>query len=179
MKQNFVRSKWRRSVCYVLPGTYITGHSNGIAALWNNILLELIRKYDSFTKHLDEDFQGDLARVERIESLIREVVNMNYSNSTDMRVRLLRTISDESNEDFDFFCHPDYLVAQDEGIPLLTPNQEDLNLLINNLISFQFQYEIRANLEMNKLKSDASNLAEFLTQEYELESIDPESKNLN
>ena len=96
-----------------------------------------------------------------------------------MRVRLLRTISDESNEDFDFFCHPDYLVAQDEGIPLLTPNQEDLNLLINNLISFQFQYEIRANLEMNKLKSDASNLAEFLTQEYELESIDPESKNLN
>ena len=62
---------------------------------------------------------------------------------------------------------------------MLTLKQEDLDLLINNLISLQFQYEIRANLEMNKLKSDAENLIVLLTEEYQLENMDAESANLN
>jgi hypothetical protein len=165
--------QWKRKTMEQLKS------SASLRFIRNDILLELIGEYDSFTKHLDEDFQGDLARVERIEPLILEVVNMNYSNITDMRTGLLRTISDESKNDFGFFDHPEFLEAQNERIPLLTSNQEDLDLLINNLVSLQFQYEIRANKEMNKLKSDAANLMELLTQEYELESMGPESANLN
>lgn len=165
--------QWKRKTMEQLKS------SASLRFIRNNTLLELIGEYDSFTQHLDEDFEGDLARVERIEPLILGVVNMNYSNITDMRVGLLRTISDESKDDFGFFDHPEFREAQNQGIPLLTSNQVDLDLLINNLISLQFQYEIRANLEMKKLKADAENLIELLTQEYELENMDPESKNLN
>ena len=165
--------QWKRKTMEQLKS------SASLRFIRNDVLLELIGEYDSFTKHLDEDFQGDLARVERIEPLILEVVNMNYSNITDMRTGLLRTISDESKNDFGFFDHPEFLEAQNEGIPLLTSNQENLDLLINNLVSLQFQYEIRANKETNKLKSDAANLMELLTQEYELERMGPESANLN
>lgn len=165
--------QWKRKTMEQLKS------SASLRFIRNDTLLELIGEYDSFTQHLDEDFEGDLARVERIEPLILGVVNMNYSNITDMRVGLLRTISDESKDDFGFFDHTEFREAQNQGIPLLTSNQVDLDLLINNLISLQFQYEIRANLEMNKLKSDAENLIRLLTQEYELENMDPESKTLN
>ena len=158
--------QWKRKTMEQLKS------SASLRFIRNDTLLELIGEYDSFTQHLDEDFQGDLARVERID-------NMNYSNITDMRVGLLRTISNELTYDFDFFDHPEFLEAQNQGIPLLTSNRSDLDLLINNLISLQFQYEIRANLEMNKLKSDAVNLIELLTYEYELENMDPEFANLN
>jgi hypothetical protein len=165
--------QWKRKTMEQLKS------SASLRFIRNDSLLELIGEYDSFTQHLDEDFQGDLTRVERIEPLILGVVNMNYSNITDMRVGLLRTISDESKNNFYFFDHPEFREAQNQRIPLLTLKQEDLDLLINNLISLQFQYEIRANLEMNKLKSDAENLIVLLTEEYQLENMDAESANLN
>ena len=155
--------KWKRKTMEQLKS------SASLRLIRSDSLLELIGEYDSFTNHLDEDFQGDLTRVERIEPLILDIVNMNYSNITDMRVGLLRDISDESRPDFDFFDHPEYVEAQKEKIPILTNKREDLDLLINNLISLQFQYEIRANIEMNDLKSDANKIIELLTEEYKLD----------
>ncbi len=144
--------------------------SASLSLIRSDSLLELIGAYDSFTRHLDEDFQGDQARVERIEPMILDIVNMNYATITDMRVGLLRTVSDQSRPGFDFFEHPEYLEAKKEGIPLLTGKREDLDLLVNTLISLQFQYEIRANQEFARLKSRAENIIQLLQEEYDLDT---------
>ena len=137
----------------------------------NDSILKLIGDYDALTKHLDEDFKGDQARVEQMEQYIQTVVNMNYSNIKEMRIGLFRAISIETKKDFDFFSHPQFQEARQENLPLLTQDRKDLDLMINNLIGLQFQYEIRGNAEMEELKSIANTLIELLSNVYNLDIL--------
>lgn len=152
--------KWNRKTLEQLKS------SASLRFIRSDSLLELIGEYDSFSQHLDEDFQGDVSRVEQIERQILNVVNMNYPNIKSMTTGLMRTISDESKGNFNFFDHPEYLKAKTTDLPLLTQNKKDLDLMINNLISLQFQYKIRANVEMEKLKSDAAQMIKLLNRHY-------------
>ena len=155
--------KWNRKTLEQLKS------SASLRLIDNDSLLKLIGDYDALSRHLDEDFKGDQERVKQMEQSILNVVNMNYSNIKDMRIGLFRAISNEAEEDFHFFTHPEFLEAQEQSIPLLSRDKKDLDLMINNLISLQFQYEIRANVEMKSLKRDANLLINMLSHVYKLD----------
>ncbi len=155
--------QWNRSTLDQLK------NSAALKYVKNDSILKMIGKYDAFTRHLEEDYNGDQSRNENLEPYVHQIVNFNYSNIRSIRINLLFKISDHKDHDYTFFDHPDYVKAKEENLQVLSQDQHDYDQLINKLVSLQFQYTVR-DYEFDRLKEEAILLIQMLTAQYSLEN---------
>lgn len=153
--------QWNRSTLDQLKNSAALKHVK------NDSILKMIGKYDAFTRHLEEDYNGDQSRVENLEPYVHKIVNFNYPSIQSIRTNLLFKISDHKGPDYNFFNHPDYVKAKEENLEVLSRDQHDYDQLINKLVSLQFQYSVR-DFEFNRLKDEAELLIQMLTEQYSL-----------
>ena len=125
-----------------------------------------IGEYDAFTHHLDEDYLNDKAKSENSLNLISQVVNSNYSNIKDIRKNVLMKMNNPDMKDFDYSKEPIYLAAKAHDLKLINTDTKDIDKVINNLIRLQAYYDIRSNIEIPQLTSDAQDLIALLKETY-------------
>ena len=125
-----------------------------------------IGMYDAFSHHLDEDYLNDKAKSENALILISQVVNSNYINIIELRKDVLVKINNPDFNEFHFYSEPEYLKSKTYNLRLITNDIKDINIIINVLIRLQAYYDIRSNIELPQLTSDAEELITLLKATY-------------
>jgi len=125
-----------------------------------------IREYDAFTHHLDRDYLNDKAKTENALNLISHVVNSNYINIRELRKNVLVKINNPDWNEFHFYSEPEYLKSKNYNLRLITNDIKDIDIIINSLIRLQVYYDIRSNIEIPQLTSDAEELITLLKETY-------------
>lgn len=154
--------KWNRSTIDQLKNSATLGH------IKNDTILKKLGQYDAFTRHLDEDYNGDRSRIEKLEPFISKIINYNYPDIRSLREGLLVEISMPDNDSINFFDHPQYTKARKENLQVLSKDSKDYSQLINKLVGLQFQFSVR-DRELSNQKKDANLLIELLNHEYSLD----------
>ncbi len=125
-----------------------------------------IGQYDAFTHHLDGDYLNDKAKSENALNLISQVVNSNYINIIALRKNVLIKINNPDHDEFHLFSEPEYLKSKTYNLRLITNDIKDIDKVINSLIRLQVYYDIRTNIEIPQLVSDAEELITLLKETY-------------
>jgi hypothetical protein len=135
--------------------------SGALRQMKNQKLAEKISAYESFTYHLEGDFDFD--RKVGIESvqLAGTVVNMNYP-------QLFEKIPAKSPDSFSFPESPLHIAYKDTNLSLLTDDINEVRRVVNNYLILGGHYGIRprAASEMKQLESRARELIDLLKKEY-------------
>jgi hypothetical protein len=135
--------------------------SGALRQMKNQELAEKISAYESFTYHLEGDFEFD--REVGIESvqLAGTIVDMNYP-------RLFEQFSSRSPDSFSFPDSPLHMAYKDTNLALLTDDINEIRRVVNNYLILGGHYGIRprADTEMAMLEERANELIVLLTQEY-------------
>lgn len=151
-------------------------NSGSLQYIDNDSLKIKIAQYDAFTYHLDQDYISDNSNVTHCKRLISEIINVNYKNLNQL-VDALGTTTRRSDweedfmvyvrsEGFDFFSREEYDRAKAEGLTMLTKDINEVNKVINNLISLKRTLRMRSDFELPKLISDAEELISLLKESY-------------
>lgn len=152
--------KWNRSTIEQMKS------SGSLQYIENDSISKKIGEYDAFTHHFDGDYLNDKAKSENALSLISQVVNSNYSNIKELRKSVLMKINNPELNDFHIYLEPEYLKAKNYKLRLITNDKKDVDMVINSLIRLQSYYDIRYNIEIPELTSDAEELISLLKKTY-------------
>ena len=141
-------------------------NSGSLRLINNEDISKRIVKYDSQSRHMDEDYYGDKEQSENAGQILNKVVNYNYPNMVEL-AEMLRLITNygQINE---MFNNPIYKEAQEYDLSL---NQEDINLInniVNSFIRLKYLLSIRTQIELPELIKDAQELINLLKEEYNI-----------
>jgi hypothetical protein len=141
-------------------------NSGSLRLINNEDISKRIVKYDSQSRHMDEDYNEDKEQSENANQILDKVVNYNYPNIVEL-VEMLRLTTNYGsiNESFN---NPIYSTAKEYD---LTLNQENINLLnniVNSLIRLKYLLSIRTQIELPGLIRDSQELINLLKVEYNL-----------
>lgn len=125
----------------------------------NESLKKKLMAYESFSYHLDEDFDQDMANAHRAEEIISEIMDLNNPYFSQMLVLENERFNDP---DLDLFKTMEYHSAKKEDRILQIDNDKDLRKFINIFIRIQDSYRIRAFLEMDEIKENAKEIIQLL-----------------
>ena len=125
----------------------------------NESLKKKLMAYESFSYHLDEDFDQDMANAHRAEEIISEIMDLNNPYFSQMLVLENERFNDP---DLDLFKTMEYHSAKKEDRVLQIDNDKDLRKFINIFIRIQDSYRIRAFLEMDEIKENAKEIIQLL-----------------
>lgn len=120
----------------------------------NDSIIMRISAYDAFTRHLDEDFNGDNERNDKVSDKRNKIVDLNYP------FQLLRV------------AHPDSIPGiinpgeNKNDLQLLTSNMNDIRSLVNDYLVIKNNYTVRGEGELPRIIQDASQLISMLKSEY-------------
>jgi hypothetical protein len=135
--------------------------SGALRQMKNQSLAEKISAYESFTYHLEGDFDFD--REVGIESvqLAGTIIDMNYP-------RLFEEIPSKSPDSFSFPESPFHMAYRDTNLSLLTGDINAVRRVVNNYLILGGHYGIRprAESELKELEDLANELIVLLNQEY-------------
>jgi len=149
--------KWNR---YTLDAIKSSG---GMNLIQNDSISKRIVAYESFSQHLDEDFNGDDVNFGKANDQIVRVLNLNST--------YFKKLSEWEEENFNssfgaIFETKIFQESQANELPLNTYERKDLNEFLNRLIIIQNHYLVRAFSEMPEIMDDAEELIRMLREEY-------------
>jgi len=139
-------------------------NSGSLRLINNEEISQRIVKYDTQTRHMDEDYYGDKEQSDNANKQLDKLVNYNYPNMAELAEMIrLTTNYGQINETF---IDPIYKEAQEYDLSL---NKEDVNLLksaVNSFIRLKYLLGIRTRVELPELIKDAQELINLLKEEY-------------
>ena len=129
----------------------------------NEDLSKLIVEYVAKTKHMEEDYYGDLKIKEGLTELARGIVNLNYSNFEE-----LSSYGNTNNpiKELDFSASEAYRTAEKEDLKLITEDMDKIHEFVNGNLQLRAFLVIRAKYELPNLIEMAENMIELLEKEY-------------
>jgi hypothetical protein len=157
-------------------------NSGSLRLIKNPELSKKIVQYDTFTRHMDEDYNTDKNESDNANQILSRVVNYNYPNIEQL-AEMLRVSVGPSEVEFDVlyesgqlnesyqlnenFSNPIYKEAEDYNLSFVTKDIEDLNNAVNGLIRLKFNFSIRLKIELPRLIEDARDIIKLLEEEYD------------
>ena len=145
--------------------------STGILSYFDNdSLVNLLVKYDAFSKHMDADYQEDFELIMETNKLIQKVVNMNYIGNP-LAIRITTTAYFDQVEIIDYQNADFYLALKQQAVDFIDRDQKKLDESINSYVNLKFNYSIRYDLELPRLISDAKAIIKLLEDHYLAEDI--------
>lgn len=149
--------EWNRSTFEALKG------SGSLRFITNDSLGKKLVAYETFSKHLDEDFKADMVNAEKANDLIATMLRLNSKNL----LKIDNWIVDHFNSPFQIiFKSPEFIEAKANDLTLSSYDKQDLNHMVNRFILIQNNYRVRAFLEMPKIIKDAKAIISLLKNEY-------------
>ena len=119
--------------------------------------------YESYSYHLDEDFDQDMTNAHKAEEIISEIMDLNNPYFSQMTVLENERFNDPN---LDLFKTVEYQSAKKQDRVLQLNNEKDMRKFINVFIRIQDSYRIRAFLEMDEIKKNAKEIIQLLKNEY-------------
>ena len=152
-------------------------NSGSLRLIKNPELSKKIVKYDTFTRHMDEDYDTDKNESDNAHQILSRVVNDNYPNIEPL-AEMLRVSANpdqleesgqlnESDQLNKIFSNPIYKEAEDYDISFITKDIDALNNAVNGLIRLKFNFSIRTEKELPQLIEDAVDIIKLLEEEYD------------
>ena len=126
-------------------------------------LKKKLMAYESYSYHLDEDFDQDMTNAHKAEEIISEIMDLNNPYFSQMTVLENERFNDPN---LDLFKTVEYQSAKKEDRVLQLNNEKDMRKFINVFIRIQDSYRIRAFLEMDEIKENAKEIIQLLKNEY-------------
>ena len=139
-------------------------NSGGLRLIKNNELSKRIVKYDTQSRHMDEDYYGDKEQSENAGQLLNKVVNCNYPNMVEL-VEMIRLTTNHGQIN-DTFNDPIYKEAQEYDLSLILEDKILLDNVVNSFIRLKYLFSIRTQIELPELIKDAQELIDLLKKEY-------------
>lgn len=149
--------KWSRSTMEELKG------SGSLRYISNDSLKKKLAAYEAFSKHLDEDFQGDYQNYNNSLTLITKVINFNdpyFQNILEVEATELELGGR------DYFQSPYYLKSKNNELSLVSNDPALLAEMLNTFILLKNAFRTRGFLEMPNIVRDAEELIQLLEEEY-------------
>lgn len=146
---------WHRSTLNELKS------SGGLSYIINDSLKKKIVAYESFSNHLDEDFEFDKSNSDKMDNLTTSIIDLNSPY-------LSKILEKEDTEDSVSFIFEteEYKLSIANDLKLISQDEILIKKFVNTLIQIQGQYQIRAYKEMPRIMEDAYELIELLKTEY-------------
>jgi len=149
--------KWNRSTLNELK------NSGGLGYITNENIQKKLVAYESFSYHLDEDFEFDKTNSQKAEDAMASILDLN----SPYLYALSKMDDDVETEDLnEYFEMEEYRKAKENDLPLLTYDEQEIKKMMNIYILIQDNYEIRAFNEMPEIISNAHELIGLLQNEY-------------
>ncbi|WP_455169318.1 DUF6090 family protein [Aegicerativicinus sediminis] len=149
--------KWNRSNLNELK------NSGGLRFITNDSILKKLVAYESFSNHLDEDFEFDKTNSLKADDIIISVLNLNNPYFNDLRIKENEGFYDRT---FNLYETEEYKQSKQNDLPLISYDKEKLQKLTNTFILIQDNYRVRALNEMPEIIENAKELIELLKLEY-------------
>jgi hypothetical protein len=141
-------------------------NSGSLRLINNEDISKRIVKYDTQSRHMDEDYYADKEQSENASQILNKVVNYNYPNMVEL-AEMLR-LKTNSGQIYETFNNPIYKEAKEYDFSL---NQEDIHLvnnIVNSFIRLKYLLSIRTQIELPALIKDAQELINLLKEEYNI-----------
>jgi len=148
--------KWNRSTLDEMKSSEILQYFK------NDSLKTKLIAYESFSKHLDEDFDYDLNNAQKSQEFITEILDLNNTYFSQM---LLLENERFNDPDLDLFETEQYQNAKKLDASLLIDNEKDIRKFTNAFILIQDSYRIRAFHEMKEIIENAKEIIVLLKNE--------------
>ncbi|MBT8209774.1 MAG: hypothetical protein KJP14_04535 [Eudoraea sp.] len=131
----------------------------------NQELSRMIAEYEALTMHMEEDYQVDLNNRERVSALADEIVNLNYTNFKQLAPGYWNPNTYHVRTD-NFKKSKAFMEAQEDGLVLLTNDEAHINQMVNGYLRLGWFLNIRANVELPELVSQAEEIITLLNIKY-------------
>lgn len=128
----------------------------------NDSLKKMLIAYETFSYHLDEDFQGDVRNTEKATEMMNRIIDLNSSYFKEMNDLELESFNDSLSN---LFRTDIYKNSKFHDLPLLSYDTSELNQFLNAFIQLQPQLKIRGFVEMKNIKNDAQTIIQMLERE--------------
>lgn len=148
---------WHRSTLNELKS------SGGLSYITNDSLKKKIVAYESFSNHLDEDFEFDKSNADKMDNITASLIDLNSHYLT----KLLERENDEITS-FKLFETEEYRLSKANDLKLISHDETLIKKFTNTLILIQDNYRIRAFKEMPGIIEDAHELLKLFQVEYKL-----------
>lgn len=147
---------WHRSTLNELKS------SGGLSYITNDSLKKKLVAYESFSNHLDEDFEFDKSNADKMDNITTSLIDLNSLYLTKLLER----------ENYDMhsnlFETEEYKLSKANDLKLISQDETLIKKFVNTLILIQDNYRIRAYKEMPTIIDDAHELLKLLKTEYKL-----------
>ena len=140
-------------------------NSGSLRLIKNPELSKKIVEYDTFTRHMDEDYSTDKNEYDNAHQILSRVVNDNYPNIEQL-AEMLR-VSSNSGQLNEIFSNPIYKEAEDYDLSFITKDIDAFNNAVNSFIRLKFYLSIRLKIEFPQLIEDAMDIIKLLEEEYD------------
>jgi len=155
---------WSRASYEELKSTGILNYFN------NDSLVNLLVKYEAFTKHMDVDYEEDIELIKDANKLMRRVVNINYEGEP-LSIKLTTGFATNPVEIIDYQKSEFYLELKQQPIDFIDKNKKKLEEAINSYIDLKFNFNLRHAIELPRLINDAKSIIQLLEDNYLAEDI--------
>ena len=149
--------KWNRSTFNELK------NSAALRYIDNDSLQKKLVAYESFSNHLDEDFELDKVNAQKNNDMILLLLNLNSPYISKLNVRENNSFNDR---EFNIYNTQEYRTSKANDLKLINYDEALINQFVNTLILIEEQYHIRAFKEMPEIIEDAKELIVHLDKEY-------------
>ncbi|RNI34813.1 hypothetical protein EFY79_14085 [Hanamia caeni] len=129
----------------------------------NDSIIMRVSAYDALTKHMDQDFNGDVALTERVSEKRNRIIDMNYSLPDSVNYSLI-----DADSIITILLKNKTNYNGHDDLQLLTSNINDIRSLLNDYLDIRQSLYIRGDRELTHLLSDATQLITMLQKEYSI-----------
>jgi hypothetical protein len=152
--------KWNRSTLNELK------NSGALRYIDNDSLQKKLVAYESFSNHLDEDFEFDKVNAQKADDVVLLLLNLNSPYISKLIARENLSFGDR---EFNIYATEEYRISKANDLKLISYDVALIKQFVNTLIIIQENYSTRAFKEMPEIIEDARELIILLEKEYELE----------
>lgn len=156
--------RWNRSSYEELKSTGILSYFD------NDSLVNLLVKYEAFTKHMDADYLEDIELIRDANKLIHQVVNINYIVDP-FNIRITTPSSIDEVEIIDFSKSDFYIALEKQNLDFINRDKKKLDETINSFADLKFNFSTRFKHELPRLIIDAQTIIKLLEDLYLIENI--------
>ena len=151
--------KWNRSTINELK------NSGGLRYITNDSLQKMLVAYESYSNHLDEDFEFDKTNALKADDMMVLLLNLNSPFIS----KILAVENNNFNDaEFNIYDTEEYKASKANELKLLSYDEVLIQKFVNTFILIQGNYNTRANKEMPEIMEDAQELITLLKKEYHL-----------
>jgi hypothetical protein len=151
--------EWNRSTLNELK------NSGGLRYITNDSLQKKLVAYESFSNHLDEDFQFDKSNAEKGDDMMAQLLRLNSPYLSKLQ---LRENGNYNSPDFNIFETEAYKTSMANDLKLISYDEALIEKFVNTFILIQENYRTRAFKEFPEIIKDAQELISLLQIEYHL-----------